>query len=712
MRSLSVQWKITLISGSCLLLTAISLIGFSLYSAVSNQKVIQEQSSDSVSNKSQQLLLSEASAQARAVQQYLDEASYRAEMLAESILFIQKNAEENYTNSSELRGSISELLRRSVERFENIYGAFVIFKPDLLDGEDNNYHDADYVSSNGKGRFSPYWSKLDSADEAELRVITEAEITDSSISGSGDVANAWYTCSLNNNRMCVLNPYKFDDQNEVHLISSITVPLVKEGKVIGVMGIDLKVDALQEYVRKADQALFHGAGSVSVISANRGIVAWDSTPSRVGSLVSTQDGMPAQLTSWLSQGQKQAVWSTDGEWLNVFTPIELSGSYWGVVMKMPRESILSDAISLNTLIEEQVETSISTQIMTGVVFTTLGLLIIWLASFKLVTPIREVVRRLQDIATGEGDLTQRLDVKSDDEIGQLATWFNRFLDKLQSTIKQVIDTTDEMGNTSTEATNIATTSRSGSESQFREIDMVATASEEMTQTASLVVDNADMAVKAAGEADESAKSGQAVVEESAHSMQELVARMASAVPIATELEKNSININDILSVIEGISEQTNLLALNAAIEAARAGEQGRGFAVVADEVRQLASRTNVSVGEIRQVIEQLQAGTRSVVTAISEGNHLAVETAEQVRCAVDRLSDISESVAAIQDMNSQIVRAAEEQQSVSTEVNCNVSNIRDLSQQILEQAAASERVGQDISDLSARQQSLVGQFKV
>ena len=234
----------------------------------------------------------------------------------------------------------------------------------------------------------------------------------------------------------------------------------------------------------------------------------------------------------------------------------------------------------------------------------------------------------------------------------------------------------------------------------------------MTQTASLVVQNAEVAVGAASEANSSAKQGQQVIELSAGEMRKLVERMSSAVPIVEELAKNNANITDILGVIEGISEQTNLLALNAAIEAARAGEQGRGFAVVADEVRNLASRTQASVGEIRQVIDKVQAGTQDVVEAIQEGNILANDTALHVQNAVEDLGSIFTSIEAISDMNNQIVRAAEEQQSVSGEVNQSVVNIRDLSAQILEQASKSEEQGNQIDTLSQQQQALVNQFKV
>ena len=276
----------------------------------------------------------------------------------------------------------------------------------------------------------------------------------------------------------------------------------------------------------------------------------------------------------------------------------------------------------------------------------------------------------------------------------------------------MIATSEQVANTTSAAKASASSTRQSSESQFKEVDLVATAAEEMTQTASLVVQNAEVAVGAASEANSSAKQGQQVIELSAGEMRKLVERMSSAVPIVEELAKNNANITDILGVIEGISEQTNLLALNAAIEAARAGEQGRGFAVVADEVRNLASRTQASVGEIRQVIDKVQAGTQDVVEAIQEGNILANDTALHVQNAVEDLGSIFTSIEAISDMNNQIVRAAEEQQSVSGEVNQSVVNIRDLSAQILEQASKSEEQGNQIDTLSQQQQALVNQFKV
>ncbi|PMO06541.1 chemotaxis protein [Vibrio splendidus] len=705
MRSLSVQWKITLLAGFCLIITSLSLIGFSIYNATSNQQVIKSQSSESVINKTQQLLASVSQLNAQETQRYVDEAVYRAEMLAASAQFLKNNADENFTPSEELRTALDEMVRRSVLNFDSIQGAYLVFQPDLLDGEDANYVDADYVGSNEKGRFAPYWKVADNGENVLANVLSEPILSDDSNSER-------FYCPLSSGQTCISTPRVVNSGGTALLTSSISVPILVDDVAIGFLGIDLRLDGLTSVVTQSDQSLFDGAGAVYVVSLDGSVIASDDSSIAVGSVFQSDNTNSDLMTDFIFGGEVTTQWSENGEWLLAFAPVTAANQTWGVLFEIPRESVVADANRLDSIISTKVSEGIQTEVIAGVIFILFGLAIIAFSSLSIVKPIRQVVDRLNDIASGEGDLTQRLEVKSQDEIGQLSQGFNLFLDKLQHTIKEVIQTTEQVASTTSQAKASASSTRESSESQFKEVDLVATAAEEMTQTAGLVVQNAEVAVDAACEANRSARQGQQVIELSAGEMRKLVERMSSAVPIVEELAKNNGNITEILSVIEGISEQTNLLALNAAIEAARAGEQGRGFAVVADEVRNLASRTQSSVGEIRAVIDKVHAGTQDVVEAIQEGNILANDTALHVQNAVEDLGSIFTSIEEISDMNSQIVRAAEEQQSVSGEVNQSVVNIRDLSAKILEQAAASEQVGSEIEQLSQQQQKLVNQFKV
>ncbi|EEX91933.1 methyl-accepting chemotaxis protein [Vibrio orientalis CIP 102891 = ATCC 33934] len=705
MRTLSVQWKITLLAGMCLLITSLSLIGFSVYNAISNQHQIKQQSSASVINKSEQIVETRALLSATEVTEYLNEALYRAEMLASSAMFQKGLSEENFGDSEELRIALDEMVRRAVTSFDAIQGAYLVFRPEMLDGEDSNYIDAEYVGSNDKGRFASYWMTAKNGENIVANAISEATLADS-------VNSERFYCPIASGETCVTTPRVITQDGGAFLTSSISVPLKIEDTTIGFFGIDLRLDSLAGIVTSSDQELFSGSGAINLISLDGSLIASDNSSVQVGQPYTSDILTNDQITDQLFGQEVTTQWSKDGAWLSVFAPIMVANQTWGVLFDMPRSSVLSDAEELDEIISQQVESSVQTELIAGVVLVILGLATIAFAASRLVKPIREVAARLEDIASGEGDLTQRLEIKSQDEIGQLSLGFNKFLDKLQSIISDVVDTTLQIGTTTQQSRVAAQQTRSSSDAQFKEVDLVATASEEMTQTASLVVQNAEVAVKAAEKANEFAANGQNVIEQSQTEMIRLVDRMTAAVPVVEELASNNANITEILSVIEGISEQTNLLALNAAIEAARAGEQGRGFAVVADEVRNLASRTQESVGEIRQVIENVQNGTRDVVQAIQDGNDLANDSATQVQNAAAELSQIFEAIASINDMNSQIVKAAEEQQSVSAEVNQNVSNIRDLSAQILTQAEESEMVSSQIGELSSKQQSLVEQFKV
>ncbi|MFJ4429819.1 methyl-accepting chemotaxis protein [Pseudomonas sp. NPDC089395] len=248
--------------------------------------------------------------------------------------------------------------------------------------------------------------------------------------------------------------------------------------------------------------------------------------------------------------------------------------------------------------------------------------------------------------------------------------------------------------------------------QQREIEQVATAANEMSATAQDVAHNAAQAAQAARGADQASREGLQLIASTRKAIDQLTAGMNTAVDEARALESRSEQIGSVLEVIRSIAEQTNLLALNAAIEAARAGEAGRGFAVVADEVRTLARRTQVSVEEIRQVIEGLQQGTQDVVGAMHAGQRQAQASATRMEQALPALQRIGEAVAVISDMNLQIASAAEEQSAVAEEVNRNVAGIRDVTESLSGQADESARISQALNRLANQQQALMEQFRV
>ncbi|TEW52443.1 methyl-accepting chemotaxis protein [Psychromonas algicola] len=705
MRSLSVQWKITLLSGLCLIIISTLLIGFSIYNAHSNQLTISSLSSESVINKSQQLLKSQADLNASETSKYIENTYQKSLMMVDRMQFIQRTAEENFSSSEDLRTSLNGATKDFLGRFDIVQGAYLVYANNKLDGSDEYYLNADYVSSNDAGRFASYWRKPNNDGEIYHTVLSEAILNDSSYAEQ-------FTCAMKTNSTCISTPRFIDANKKDKLLTSISLPIMMNDEVIGVFGVDLKLDKLSSIVDNSDSQLFDKKGAVSILNDKGVLIAADNKQASLGQIMKSDNVSAEELASIIRNKKNVTQWSESKEWLLVYTPMPLFGTSWGVFLEMPYDEVMKDAESLDDVIRVQANKSINLEIITGSVLILTGLLIIWISSLKLVKPIQDVVSRLNNIASGEGDLTQKLDVKSNDEIGQLAQGFNLFLEKLQGTIGKIIVTTSNIADTTTAAENAISVTRHSSESQFKEVDLVVNASEKMTATSEQVFDNAGLAVSSASKANTAAHEGQKVIESSSQQMLLLVKEMESAVPIVNELASNNESIIEILGIIEGISEQTNLLALNAAIEAARAGEHGRGFAVVADEVRNLASRTQNSVSQIREVISGVQSGTINVVAAIKQGNELANETASLIQIAVQQLDDISNSVTEIGEMNSQIVLTAQEQKSASDGVNQSVLNIRDLSVEILKQAESSEKISKEIASQSSEQQLLVSQFKV
>lgn len=327
-------------------------------------------------------------------------------------------------------------------------------------------------------------------------------------------------------------------------------------------------------------------------------------------------------------------------------------------------------------------------------------------------PICRLASTMKDIAEGEGDLTQRLSSDSRDELGNLTAAFNTFVDKIQNTVKEtshaagkVLDTVSQ----TTEKTNIITNKII---SQENETAQVATAMHQMSATVSEIAKNAEQAEEAARAANTAAATGQKTVVDTANSIQELAQEVTAASDVMSKVEKDTDDIGTVLDVIKGIAEQTNLLALNAAIEAARAGEQGRGFAVVADEVRNLATRTQESTVEIEQMIGRLQEGARKAVSVMNTGRKKAEFNVEQSEKARDSLEAITRSISTITDMNTQIATAAAQQDSVAGDINRSVTAINDASVETSVLSRETVQITEDLGELASNLQSLIAQFKI
>ncbi|MEC7816323.1 MAG: methyl-accepting chemotaxis protein [Pseudomonadota bacterium] len=366
--------------------------------------------------------------------------------------------------------------------------------------------------------------------------------------------------------------------------------------------------------------------------------------------------------------------------------------------------------------DERVGSSLNDAIIGSVTTSLIALaIIVFLALLVvrgIIRPLKSAVTAMDGIASGDGDLTQRLAVTGKDELSQLATAFNSFADQVQTLVQRVRDSAETLNSTTGELNHVMTEAEQGVERQKSESDQVATAMNEMTAAAQEVAGNASEASDAANRATAQVSDAQGLVYQAIEVIGGLSSQVEEGVRVIEKLGTDSRQIDSVLEVIRAIADQTNLLALNAAIEAARAGEAGRGFAVVADEVRTLASRTQQSTQEIQATIERLQQGAAQAVTLIGAISDRSEATVAETRQVDEALQRIAQAVGTITDMNTQIASAAEEQTSVSETINQNVHEIVAISEQTAQGTRQAGEATQRLTNLAGELSREVSRYRV
>ena len=393
---------------------------------------------------------------------------------------------------------------------------------------------------------------------------------------------------------------------------------------------------------------------------------------------------------------------------------QMNGSYDAVIASMSNFRDEQQAAFVESF--ERTNAANTSLISTGVVMTIVVTLLLFATAVPIVRGIKQsiddVVRSLKDIAQENGDLTVRIATKSEDEIGELVYWFNQFMDKLQGVVKDVVEA-------SLPLSNLAQNLRGLTEETQRTIDI----QQQSAQNAKLAVDTmsgsvdgvAHSAAQAAADANEAtsaAGEGRQIVQQTVSSIQQLAENVRETADVIGRLESDSNKVGSVLDVIKGIAEQTNLLALNAAIEAARAGEQGRGFAVVADEVRTLASRTQQSTEEIQSTIEQLQSAAHSAVEVMSRGTEQATNSVETANKAGVSLETITSTIGRINQMNEQIAHNTEDQRTVAVDIVRHVEEIHQRTEQTSSRSGELGVMCNELADLAQHLELIAKQFRV
>ncbi|RPO58867.1 chemotaxis protein [Pseudomonas aeruginosa] len=502
----------------------------------------------------------------------------------------------------------------------------------------------------------------------------------------------WYKDAVAAGGLTLTEPYV--DAATQELIITAATPVKAAGNTLGVVGGDLSLKTLVQIINSLD---FSGMGYAFLVSGDGKILVH---PDKEQVMKTLSEVYP-QNTPKIATGFSEAELHGHTRIL-AFTPIKgLPSVTWYLALSIDKDKAYA------MLSKFRVSAIAAALISIVAILVLLGLLI-----RLLMQPLHLMGRAMQDIAQGEGDLTKRLAVTSRDEFGVLGDAFNQFVERIHRSIREVAGTAHKLHDVSQLVVNASNSSMANSDEQSNRTNSVAAAINELGAAAQEIARNAADASHHASDANHQAEDGKQVVEQTIRAMNELSEKISASCANIEALNSRTVNIGQILEVIKGISEQTNLLALNAAIEAARAGEAGRGFAVVADEVRNLAHRAQESALQIQKMIEELQVGAREAVATMTESQRYSLESVEIANRAGESLGSVTRRIGEIDGMNQSVATATEEQTAVVDSLNMDITEINTLNQEGVENLQATLRACSELETQAGRLRQLVDSFKI
>jgi methyl-accepting chemotaxis protein len=719
----SVRTKIVVIAGLCLVFASAILVSYSLFTARSTQKMVNERVSGLIETQSLESLTNLSNHYAGKIGADFTVALDAARTMADTFMV---SKEDNNSLLNLGRDQINAILLKVLQTNKNFNGTYSCWEPDALDGNDAEFRTGKDGNNAVTGRFTPYWNR-DEKGNIAVQPLVEYDTMDKH--PNGVLKGGWYIGPRENHTESVLDPFPYIVQGKQVWLTTISVPILVNGKFYGVAGTDYNLDFVQKLSESVDKELFDGQGEVIIVSNVGLVVAHSEKPELIGHHF--KEALSGDWEKYLldiQNGKSMASLNTKDNNFEVLAPIELgrTGKPWSVMVRVNQETVLADAIALDKEIAKAGGRAVLMQILAGLIICLLAVAILWYAAGGISRPIRRTVDMLKDIAQGEGDLTKRLEVKSSDEIGEMANWFNVFMDKLQELIKQIVSDADSLNSSSSSLSSIAVQMTSAAQSMAERSRTVAAGSEEMSVNMNGVASACEQAATNVNIIATSAEQMTASIRDIASRSEDSRIASNSAVEKAGDVSEKlgklgagAQEISKVTEAISEISEQINLLALNATIEAARAGEAGKGFAVVATEIKELAKQTAQATQMVRDQIGNIQDATDETVAEVGNILDIIKETSEivsstttemeaQAKTTQEIAENINQTSDGIQEVNLNVSQGSVVVNSISSEISEVNQSVQEVSTSIDEVSKKAD----ELSDLSKKLQAIVGQFRV
>lgn len=613
----------------------------------------------------------------------------------------------NTESALDKRALAIRILEQTLKDNTDFLATYTAFEPDAIDGADEQAKLT--RGSDTSGRFMPYVTRKDKGFSIALLEGLEDPRRDENDVRGGE----YYLCSKESGESCVIDPYLYPVEGEQVLLSSLVAPIKQDGRFVGISGVDISASFLQSVISKVDEGLYNGQGRTLLVSP-RGVISGHSQDrGLIGqNLSALEASIRDNLREAATSGETRII-NSQGQFI-LLKPFHLPGHQqrWVAYLEVPEKIVMADVVKQKQFLEQSQNRFITATTILGLFLAVLGVATIWLVARKSIRPLKEMTELVASIAEGEGDLTRHLNITYRDETGKLSGLLNTFIDKLRKLVQQLLPVAGDVSALSAEGRQISVeTSVQMLEQESLIEDMVAAVTE-MAESAQQIAINAERTSQIVQQANDAAAASADLVQQKAVSINSVNDSVRQSEAAMQELEKNSAGIADILSVIESIAEQTNMLAVNTADKAAQAGDDGHDFVLVSEEIRALASRTRQATVDIHDKLNMLQQANQQVSDTMRLSGEQVTETVRLAQQAEEVLNEISKAIEEVTDMTLQIASETEEQSAVCEDVSHNLSQVSQLVHKTSKGAQQLRYVGNRLDQAASQLQDRLSLFKV